>query len=271
MIKALSVAGFDGSGGAGITSDAKIFSRYKILGLSVITAITAQNPENIYGITPIAEDFFELELKAVFDYFSVDAVKTGLIACAEQSIILSEYIKKYKVGVSVVDPVYISTSNKSLIPEGSRYPDFLSSLFKIATVITPNISEAEFISEQKIEDVEGMKKAAKLIRERIPEIKNIIIKGSHLKTSPNTDKICDVLLDSKNSFFIYESRRISLGREIHGTGCAFSAVLASNLARGLKIEDAFVKTEKLVSKFIADRKKIPDNNTSKGIYITGNI
>ncbi len=271
MIKALSVAGFDGSGGAGITSDTKIFSRFKILGLSAITAITAQNPDNVYGVIPAPADFFDMELKAVFDYFCVDAVKTGLIASEEQSLILSEYIKKYMVNIVVIDPVYISTSNKRLIMKDSNYPDFLMPLFKIATVITPNIKEAEFISGERIEDLNGMKKAAESIKERIPAIKNIVIKGSHLNTNLNKDKIYNVLLNSENIFFVNESERINIDKEIHGTGCAFSAGLTSYLAKGFKIEEALIKTERLVSKFIKDFRKIPDNNKDKHIYITGNI
>lgn len=271
MIKALSVAGFDGSGGAGITSDAKIFSRFKIFGLSVITAMTAQNPDNVYGVIPAAGDFFNLELKAVFDYFSVDAVKTGLIADEEQSLILSKYIKKYMIKIVVADPVYISTSNKRLTMKDSNYPDFLMPLFRLATVITPNIKEAELISGEKIKDVSGMKKAAKSIKERIPGIKNVIIKGSHLGASMNKDKIYNVGLNSENDFFVNETERINLDKEIHGTGCVFSAGLTSYLAKGLKIEEALVKTERLVSKLIAGYKEIPDNNEDKHIYITGNI
>ncbi|MCL4321970.1 MAG: hydroxymethylpyrimidine/phosphomethylpyrimidine kinase [Deltaproteobacteria bacterium] len=271
MIKALSVAGFDGSGGAGITSDTKIFSRFKIFGLSAITAMTAQNPDNIYGIIPASGDFFDKELKAVFDYFKVDAVKTGLIAREEQSLILSEYIKKYMVKIVVIDPVYISTSNKRLAMKHSNYPDFLMPLFKLATVITPNIMEAELISGEKIDNLNGMKKAAKRIKESMPGIKNIIIKGSHIKPDLNDNKIYNVLLDSENKFFVSISERIKLDKEIHGTGCAFSAALTAYLAKGLKIEEALIKTGMLVSKFIKDFRKIPDNSRDKHIYITGNI
>lgn len=271
MIKALSVAGFDGSGGAGITSDAKIFSRLKIFGLSAITAMTAQNPDNIYGIIPVSEGFFDMELKAVFDYFKVDAVKTGLIACEEQSLILSEYLKKYMVKIVVIDPVYISTSNKRLIMKDSSYPDFLMPLFKLATVITPNIMEAELISGEKIDNLNGMKKAAKRIKENMPGIKNVVIKGSHINANLNKGKIYNIILDSGNHFFVNESERIELDKKIHGTGCAFSAALTAYLAKGLKIEEALVKTETLVSKFIKGFRNIPDNSGDKHIYITGNI
>ncbi|MCL4542514.1 MAG: hydroxymethylpyrimidine/phosphomethylpyrimidine kinase [Deltaproteobacteria bacterium] len=271
MIKVLSVAGFDGSGGAGITSDAKVFSKFKILGLSAITAMTAQNPDNVYRVVPVSAGFFDLELKAVFDYFCVDALKTGLMASKEQSLMLSGYIRKYMLNIVVIDPVYISTSNKRLIAKAGNYPDLLTPLFKLATVITPNIKEAEFISGEKIEDLNGMKKAAKSIKKRIPEIKNIVIKGSHLNAGLNKGKIYSIVLNSENNFFVNESERINTDKEIHGTGCAFSAGLTSYLAKGLRIERALVETEKLVSKFIKDFRKIPDNNGDKHIYITGNI
>lgn len=269
MIKVLSVAGFDGSGGAGITSDAKIFSKFGIFGLSAITVMTAQNADNVYGIVPVSPDFFNMELKSVFDYFSIDAVKTGLVADEEQSLILSGYINRHKVKTLVVDPVYISTSNKKLVMNNSKYPDFLMPLFGLASVITPNINEAELISEGKIGNVNEMKKAATRIKERIPSSKNIIIKGSHLDDGSN--KIYTVLLNSEDNFFVYESKKIDTDKEIHGTGCSFSGVLTSYLSKGLKIEDALVKTERLVSEFIADYHKIPDNSGDKHIYTTGNI
>jgi hydroxymethylpyrimidine/phosphomethylpyrimidine kinase len=269
-LKVLSVAGFDGSGGAGITSDAKIFSKFKILGLSAITAMTAQNPDNIYKIEPVSEDFFSEELKAVFDYFAVDAVKTGLIFNEDQSFILSGFLNQYKPKVVVVDPVHISTSDKPLTAK-SNYPDFFMPLFKNATVITPNTLEAELISGINIKGLSGMKRAAKIIRRKIPEIKNIIIKGSHISEGTNENKIFNIILNSKNEFFIHESKRLKIDKKIHGTGCAFSACLTAMLAKNMKIEDALPETEKFVAKIIAGFKKIPDNTAEKRIYITGNI
>ncbi len=271
IAKVLSVAGFDGSGGAGITSDAKIFSKFGILGLSAITVMTAQNADSVRGIMPVSPDFFNSELKAIFDYFSVDAVKTGLISGEEQSLILSEYIKRYKVKIFVVDPVYISTSNRRLVMDSSSYPDFLMPLFRLASVITPNINEAELIAGGKIGCVNEMKIAAKKIKEKIASVKNIIIKGSHLSAGSNKDKIYTVLLNSEDIFFVNESKKINIGKEIHGTGCSFSAGLTSYLSMGLNIEDALVKTEILVSKFITDYNKISDNNKDKHIYTTGNV
>ncbi len=269
-LKILSVAGFDGSGGAGITSDIKIFSKRNIFGLSVITAMTAQNPDNIYKIEPVSDVFFSAELNAVFDYFSVDAVKTGLIYNGRQSSILSGFIGKYGIKTLVVDPVYVSTSN-SIIVDKNGYPDFLTPLFKYASVITPNIKEAELISETEINDFKGMKRAAKIIRKKFPEIKNIIIKGSHIFEKSEGDVIKNILLDSKNEYFTYESKIINAGKQIHGTGCAFSACITAYVASGMKIEYAVAETEKFISKIIRNIKKIPDNTSEKKIYITANI
>lgn len=269
-LKILSVAGFDGSGGAGITSDTKIFSKFKIFGLSAITAITAQNPDSIYKIKPVSEDFFSEELKAVFDYFAVDAVKTGLIFKESQSLILSRFLNRYKPKVVVVDPVYISTSDK-LLTGKSDYPDFFMPLFRNATVITPNIYEAELISGINIKNLNGMKKAAKIIRKRIPEIKNIIIKGSHILEGTNENKIFNIILNSKNEFFINESKRRKTDKQIHGTGCTFSACLTGMLANNIKIEEALRETDKFIAKIILGIKKIPDNTAEKKIYISANI
>ncbi len=269
-LKALSVAGFDGSGGAGVTSDVKIFSKFRIFGLSAITAITAQNPDNIYTLEPVAAGFFLAELKAVFDYFAVDAVKTGLIYNEEQSSILSRFLKKYGPKTVVIDPVYISTSRKALTDE-ENYPDFLAPLFKYATAITPNIGEAELISGINIGSLKEMKKAARIIRKKNPGIKNIIIKGSHILEKNAENKIFDIVLNAENEYFIYESKRLKPEREMHGTGCAFSACVASRLAEGAKIEDAVASAEKFVYKIMRDFRKIPDNGPEKKIYITGNI
>ncbi len=269
-LKILSVAGFDGSGGAGIISDAKIFSKFKILGLSAVTAMTAQNPDNIYSVEPVSDAFFSAELNAVFGYFSVDAVKTGLIFNESQSLILERFLKKYNPKTVVIDPVFISTSGKKLTAE-SGYPGLLAPLLKYATVITPNIKEAELISGTEIKNVEGMKNSAKIIRKKFPEIKNILIKGSHIIEESDVKKIFNIILDSNDNFFISETKRLSFDKEIHGTGCAFSACLASLLAKGVKIEYSLTETEKFVSKIIRDFRKISDNTPEKKIYITGNI
>ncbi len=268
-LKILSVAGFDGSGGAGITSDAKIFSKLGIFGLSAVTAMTAQNPDKIYKIERVSDVFFSSELEAVFEYFKVDAVKTGLIYDDVQSSILSGFMYQYGVKILVVDPVYVSTSN-SIIVDKNRYPDFLTPLFKHAAVITPNIKEAELIAGTEIKNFEGMKNAAKIIRKKFPEIKNILIKGSHI-TEESEENIKNLLLNSKNEFYIYESKRINIGKQVHGTGCAFSGCLTSYLAFGMEIESAVAETEKFISKILKDIKKIQDNSPEKINYIAGNI
>ena len=268
-VKILSAAGFDGSGGAGITSDVKIFSKYKILGLSAVTAMTAQNPDKVYAVEPVSEAFFELQLKAVFDYFSVDAVKIGLVYNESQSSILSGFLKKYGTKIVVADPVYISTSSADLT--GGKYPDFLMPLLKRATVVTPNIMEAELISGMEIKDINEMKAAARAIMEKNPGIGNIVIKGSHLIEKSRKDKILNMALNSRGDFFVYESKRIKLDKEVHGTGCMFSSCLVSRLALGETLEEALVSSEKFVAEAIKRFKKIPDNRRDKNIYIAANI
>jgi hydroxymethylpyrimidine/phosphomethylpyrimidine kinase len=270
MLKALSVAGYDGSSGAGITSDIKIFSKFGLYGLSVITAITAQNPEKIYAIQPVNLDMLKLQLKAIFDYFNVDCIKIGLIYDEKQSELLAKYISKYNVKTVVVDPVFISTSGKKLITESQGSLNYLNPIIlEYATVITPNIFEAEILAEQTITDVNSMKTSAIAIKNKFPQIKNIIIKGSHL----GFNEIIDIALNSENerSFFIYKRERIKLNKQMHGTGCAFSAALISFLSKGQKIDEALINTEKFVEKIIMDYKQIPDNDDNKQVYITSNI
>ncbi len=354
MKKILSAAGYDGSSGAGVTSDAKIFSKLDILGLSVISVLTAQNPDNIYKIAAVDDDFFDYELKAIFDYFKIDSVKIGLIGSKKQSVILSEYIKKYKVKDVILDPVFVSTSGVRLWDAGrdinaananydytaaddanvcsniSRNVDantadnaadteavgnsrnnkscykgvgdfdanYLEPLLNIATVITPNINEAEIISGLEIKNVDCMKDAAAAIKKQYRSIKNIIIKGSHLRSSEscgitaddavfnneercvtNTvqrgycedEEITDLLLTESNEFAVYKKRRIVTDKQIHGTGCAFSAMMAALLTKGVNPYDALNKTEIFVEQLINNYKIIPDNSENKKIYITANI
>jgi hydroxymethylpyrimidine/phosphomethylpyrimidine kinase len=346
MKKILSVAGYDGSSGAGITSDAKIFSKLKILGLSAITVLTAQNPDNIYKITAVDDDFFDYELKAIFDYFKIDSVKIGLIGSERQSVVLAGYIKKYNIKDVILDPVLVSTSGVRLRDTGDIKPDnyacaadnanvcadsstdadaaeaeaeakivgnsrnkngnnctgkfgagYLESLLNIATVITPNINEAEIISGLEIKNVDCMKDAAAAIKNQYRCIKNIIIKGSHLRGSQSggittdadfnnenrrinnavrngcceDEEITDLLLTENNEFAIYKKRRIAIDKQIHGTGCAFSAMMAALLTKGINPYDALNKTEIFVEKLINNYKIIPDNSKNKKIYITANI
>lgn len=271
-LKILSAAGFDGSGGAGVTSDAKVFSKYKILGLSAITAITAQNPDKIYSISPVPDDFFSIELKAVFDYFSIDAIKTGLIYSGKQSAILSGFIKKYSVKTIVVDPVFVSSS-KSPLTGPESYPEILMPLLKSATVITPNIKEAELISGVEIKSIEDMKIAAAAIREKLPRIKYIVIKGSHLAGVPGeNDKISNIAMNPDGGFIVYESKRIELGgKEMHGTGCLFSACLTARLASGDALIDALLESERYTAGAIRGFRKIQDNEKARNVYMLGNI
>ncbi len=271
MIKILSVAGYDGSGGAGITSDSKIFSSLGIYGLSATSALTAQNPQSIHEVLPIPDKFFEKELKAVFEYFNIDAVKTGIISGTRQAEILARLIKKYKARILVVDPVFISTSNKKLTGGIDSYPELLFPLFARATVITPNIKEAGLISGIGIKDEESMRAAAYAIRRLFPGIGNIVIKGSHLEGGIYKDRIFNILLDSKNHIYSINGKRIITKRELHGTGCAFSGALVSFLAMGLSEREAVRAADKMVKKFIRNSGKIPDNSGDKKIHIIGNI
>lgn len=271
MVKILSVAGYDGSGGAGITSDAKIFSGMGIYGLSAITVMTAQNPSGVNEVKAVPCSFFEKELKAVFDYFSVDAVKAGIIPDRKHSVILARYIKKYGVKTFVVDPVFISTSGEIFFNGKNKYPDFLAPLFKYATVITPNSREAEVISGMNINNAAEMVIAAREVRKKFPSVKNIVIKGSHINEDGAGERsITNILLDSNDGIFTFGGRRIRTDKEIHGTGCAFSAVLTACLAKGMDIRSACVVSDDTVAGFIKNCVKVSENLRDRKIYCLGN-
>ncbi len=143
------------------------------------------------------------------------------------------------------------------------------------TSITPNISEAELISGYRIEDLNSMKEAAIAIKKKYNKIKNVIIKGSHLINTSNTvsNEITDLFLNNNNEFIIYKKKRINinLDKQIHGTGCAFSAVMAALLTKGINCKRALDETEIFVEKIIENYKIVPDNSKNKRIYITANI
>lgn len=237
MKKLLTIAGSDSCGGAGIQADLKTFSAHEVFGMSVITAVTAQNTEGVFAVQDISTDIIKKQIEVIFDDISVDAVKIGMVSKIETITTIAETLSKYKAENLVVDPVMVSKSGYHLLqPEAKEA--LIKNLIPMATVVTPNLPEAEVITEFKIETIEDMKKAAKEIHKMGP--KYVLIKGGHLE-----GEAIDILYDGKE-FIYYNSPRINT-KNTHGTGCTLSSAIASNLGKGLSITQSIENAKKYIT------------------------
>lgn len=229
--KVLCIGGSDTSGGAGIQADLKAVSASGCWGLSVVTAVTAQNTKGVSGIYPVSPAFVGRQLDAVLQDIGADALKTGMLPTAEIVQVVAKKIKKYKMKKVVVDPVMIAKGGKTLMPNKTRKA-LMDNLLPLAFAVTPNISEAEILAKMKIKSLADMKKAAVKIHSL--GVKNVLIKGGHLQDKKQSNVI-DILYDG--SYYEFSAPRIN-SRNTHGTGCTFASALAAGLAKGQSIVDA---------------------------------
>lgn len=225
---ALTIAGSDSSGGAGIQADLKTMLSNGVYGMSVITSVTSQNTTGVYGIFDIPADTVKSQLDAVFSDIFPDAVKIGMVSSAEIIEAIAQKLRQYNAKNVVLDPVMVSTSGSRLISE-SAVNALTSSLFPLADVITPNIPEAQVLSGTEIKTESDMINAAKAIANRYGV--SVLLKGGHF-----TDTACDILVHSGN-VVRYEAEHIQ-NPNTHGTGCTLSSAIASNLAKGADLETA---------------------------------
>ena len=238
MKRVLTIAGSDSGGGAGIQADLKTFSSLGVYGMSAITSITAQNTVGVQGIHDLPPEFVALQIDSVISDIGVDAAKTGMLSSSAIIDVVASKVKKYKIPNLVIDPVMYAKSGDPLLRPDAR-DTLINKLLPLSTLITPNISEAEFLSGIKIKGIEDMKKAGKKIKKRVGA--DVLVKGGHLG-----GKAVDILY-TDGEFFIFESERIDT-KNTHGTGCTYSAAIASELAKGYSLYDA-VKSAKV---FITD-------------------
>ena len=241
MKKVLTIAGSDSGGGAGVQADIKTFTAFGVYATSVITSVTAQNTMGVEGIFDLPAEFVELQLDAILRDIGTDAVKTGMLSNTPVVEMLAERLRDKELKKSVVDPVMISKSKHFLLQPTAREV-LKTKLVPRTYVITPNIPEAQLISETEINDEEGMKKAAQIIYKM--GARNVVIKGGHLK-----GKAIDIFFDGKN-YFRYEFERLP-GKHTHGTGCTFAASIAAGLALGMDLDKAVIKAKEFVTRAIA--------------------
>ncbi len=234
---ALAIAGSDCSGGAGIQADLKTILANGVYGMSVITALTAQNTMGVTAISEVTPEFLGQQIDAVFTDIFPDAVKIGMTANEKLIEIIAERLCFYKARNIVVDPVMIATSGARLI-SGDAVEMLKNKLLPIAAVVTPNIPEAEVLSEMKISDKADMEAAARLIFENYGC--SVLLKGGH-SISDASDLLCT---DGKLIWF--SGMRID-NPNTHGTGCTLSSAIASNLAKGLDLKPSVKRAKEYIS------------------------
>lgn len=234
---ALTIAGSDSSGGAGIQADLKTMTMNGVFAMSAVVALTAQNTTGVTAIMDVTPEFLGAQLDAVFTDIYPDAVKTGMVSSKSLIEKTAEKLKEYHAKNIVVDPVMVATSGAKLISD-EGIEALKKELLPLATVITPNIPEAEVLAEIKIENEDDMEKAAAIIFEKYGCA--CLCKGGHQISTAN-----DLLYDG-NKFLWFKGERID-NPNSHGTGCTLSSAIASNLAKGYSLEDAVEEAKKYIS------------------------
>lgn len=249
-VKVLCIGGSDSSGGAGIQADLKAVSACGCYGMSVITAVTAQNTRGVQDIYPVSPKFVAQQLESVLSDIGADAVKTGMLLTAGVVQVVVKKIKEYNIGKVVIDPVMIAKGGRSLMQDKAR-ESLVKKLLPLAFVVTPNIPEAQNLARMKIKSIDEMKKAAALIHNL--GAKNVLIKGGHLPGGKKSGAV-DILYDG-DKYYEFSAPWID-SYDTHGTGCTYASALAAEIARGENVIAAVEKAKKLVTNAIKNSLKI---------------
>jgi len=237
VAQALTIAGSDSGGGAGIQADLKTFQMRGVFGTSVITAVTAQNTLGVFDIHAIPLQTIQSQLKAIADDFTISAFKIGMLGTAEIIECIAEALNQYHFGTLVLDPVMIAKGGAPLLQQ--RAVDSLNKfLLPLADVITPNLPEAKALTGVEVIDDQTAQQAAKILQAR--GVKTVVIKGGHSAHSQSA--VCCDWVFTPDAQFTLESPRYATA-QTHGTGCTFSACMTAELAKGASVEQA-IKTAK---------------------------
>ena len=242
MKTALTIAGSDSSGGAGIQADIKTMTAHGVYAMSAITALTAQNTTGVTGILEADPEFLKKQIDAVFEDIRPDAVKIGMVSSSGLIKTIAERLQHYKAENIVVDPVMVATSGSRLLEEDA-VDTLKKELLPIATVITPNIPEAEILCGMEIHTEEDMEAAAKAIYEDLGCA--VLLKGGHNINDAND------LLYTKEEVSWFKGKRIN-NPNTHGTGCTLSSAIAANLAKGFDLKISVQRAKDYISRALAD-------------------
>ena len=241
MRTALTIAGSDSSGGAGIQADIKTMISNGVYAMSAITALTAQNTTGVTGIMEATQEFLADQLDNIFTDIYPDAVKIGMVSSSALIETIAKKLRQYEAKNIVVDPVMVATSGAKLIND-EAIEALKSQLLPMATVLTPNIPEAEVLSGMKIETADDMIKAAATIGEKYSCA--VLCKGGHQLNDAND------LLWRKGDYKWFHGKRIN-NPNTHGTGCTLSSAIASNLAKGFDLDTSVERAKKYISGALA--------------------
>ena len=242
MYTALTIAGSDSSGGAGIQADIKTMTANGVYAMSAITALTAQNTTGVTSIMEATPQFLAEELDCIFTDIYPDAIKTGMVSSSELIEVIADKLTGYQAKNIVVDPVMVATSGARLISEDA-ISTLKSKLLPLAKVITPNIPEAEVLSEMQIKSEADMEKAAEIICNRLGC--SVLLKGGHQLNDAN-----DLLWQKNEQAIWFMGKRID-NPNTHGTGCTLSSAIASNLAKGYDLKTSVKYAKNYISGALA--------------------
>lgn len=237
MKTALTIAGSDSGGGAGIQADIKTFSAHGVFGMSVITSVTAQNTVEVRSVQHIENDIIRDQIAAVLEDIGADAVKIGMLGSAKIVGLVAEMLTEYPPEYVIVDPVMISKSGHRLLEDDAAF-ELKNKLIPIATLVTPNIPEAEVLSDFTIQSKQDLYKACEAIHQLGAQA--VFLKGGHLAGNPD-----DLFYDGK-TFTWFKSERIQTSNT-HGTGCTLSAAIAANLALGQNLLQAIGNAKEYIT------------------------
>lgn len=257
MKKVLTIAGSDSCGGAGIQADLKAMSALGVYGMSVVTAVTAQNSMGVFAIQDISKEVIVEQIKAIYEDIEVDSVKIGMLSSTEIIKTVKNELLKYKAKNIVVDPVMFSKSNFKLLQDDAI--EELKKFLIIGDLTTPNIPEAEILADMKIETKEDMILAAKKIKNY--GVKNILIKGGSRLL-----ECLDIFLSEEGKIIELQGEMIKT-KNTHGTGCTLSSAIAALMGKGYSVEESVKFGKKYITQAIKDSFAIGEGVGPVGHFI----
>jgi hydroxymethylpyrimidine/phosphomethylpyrimidine kinase len=240
---ALTIAGSDSGGGAGIQADLKTFAALGVHGTCAITCLTAQNPRGVRGVLATTPENLRQQIEAVFDELPPAAVKTGMLFSAELINVVVEHFQKRRRPPLVVDPVMVATSGARLLKPAAMRA-LTERLLPLATLVTPNLDEAQLLLDMQIHDEEGLREAARKIHARFGCA--ALVKGGHLR---GAREAVDIFFDGEEELML--SAPFVRGVSTHGTGCTYSAAITALLASGSSLSEAVAQAKEFITGAIA--------------------
>lgn len=245
LSRALTIAGSDSGGGAGIQADLKTFQELGVFGMTAITAVTAQNTLGVQGVYPVTLEALKTQIESIATDLNPDAIKTGMLFNAEMITLVSQKIKEYNWENLIVDPVMVAKGGQSLLLE-EAVEALINSLLPLAKVITPNIPEAEVLTGMEIVTLDHKKAAAKKLHQLGAQ--HVIIKGGHDSTG---DSVIDLLYDGQYFEEFTGPRKET--KHTHGTGCTYAAAITAEISKGRSVSEAVTTAKAFIQAAIEDQ------------------